>query len=216
MVLVDIDQLECILVFYLIVFCEIVFLLGVIVWRNYLYFVFFLRMVWLVIYWSVQGQGFGELVLFFVIDDVVIIFCIFIVIGGLVVDVKDQQVVVFYEKYEFIRIEENGFQFFLFICDCILFMEMQREVDVGGLLDWFFKVGSGCWLLLLRGGGGFLLLGGEGDVDCVVQCVGVDGIECYDQVGLVQYFVGYIEGYQVGVEVEQYQQCLVGGYVVFY
>ena len=38
-------------------------------------------------------------------------------------DAKDQQAAAFYEKYEFIRIEENGLQLFLPIQDCISLME---------------------------------------------------------------------------------------------
>jgi len=72
---------------------------------------------------SVQGQGFGELALLSAIDDAATISRTFTAIGGLVVDAKDQQAAAFYEKYEFIRIEENGLQLFLPIQDCILLME---------------------------------------------------------------------------------------------
>ena len=57
-----------------------------------------------------------------VIDDAATISRTFTAIGGMVVDAKDQQAAAFYEKYEFIRIEENGLQLFLPIQDCISLM----------------------------------------------------------------------------------------------
>ena len=42
----------------------------------------------------------------------------------MVVDAKDQQAAAFCEKYEFLRIEEDGLQLFLPIQDCISLMEV--------------------------------------------------------------------------------------------
>jgi ribosomal protein S18 acetylase RimI-like enzyme len=112
-VLVDTDQPERILAFYSTAPCE----------TDYPHPVPFLRMARLATHRSVQGQGFGELALLSAIDDAATISRTFTAIGGLVVDAKDQQAAAFYEKYEFIRIEENGLQLFLPIRDCILLME---------------------------------------------------------------------------------------------
>lgn len=112
-VLVDTDQPERILAFYSTAPCE----------TDYPHPVPFLRMARLATHRSVQGQGFGELALLSAIDDAATISRTFTAIGGLVVDAKDQQAAAFYEKYEFIRIEENGLQLFLPIQDCISLME---------------------------------------------------------------------------------------------
>ena len=69
-------------------------------------------------------QGFGELALLSAIDDAATISRTFTAIGGLVVDAKDQQAAAFCEKYEFLRIEEDGLQLFLPIQDCISLMEV--------------------------------------------------------------------------------------------
>ena len=111
-VLVDTDQPERILAFYSTAPCEM----------DYPHPVPFLRMARLATHRSVQGQGFGELALLSAIDDAATISRTFTAIGGLVVDAKDQQAAAFYEKYEFIRIEENGLQLFLPIQDCISLM----------------------------------------------------------------------------------------------
>lgn len=111
-VLVDTDQPERILAFYSTAPCE----------TDYPHPVPFLRMARLATHRSVQGQGFGELALLSAIDDAATISRTFTAIGGLVVDAKDQQAAAFYEKYEFIRIEENGLQLFLPIKDCISLM----------------------------------------------------------------------------------------------
>lgn len=111
-VLVDTDQPERILAFYSTAPCE----------TDYPHPVPFLRMARLATHRSVQGQGFGELALLSAIDDAATISRTFTAIGGMVVDAKDQQAVAFYEKYEFIRIEENGLQLFLPIQDCISLM----------------------------------------------------------------------------------------------
>ena len=112
-VLVDTDQPKRILAFYSTAPCE----------TDYPHPVPFLKMARLATHRSVQGQGFGELALLSAIDDAATISRTFTAIGGLVVDAKDQQAAAFYEKYEFIRIEENGLQLFLPIRDCILLME---------------------------------------------------------------------------------------------
>jgi len=112
-VLVDTDQPKRILAFYSTAPCE----------TDYPHPVPFLRMARLATHRSVQGQGFGELALLSAIDDAATISRTFTAIGGLVVDAKDQQAAAFYEKYEFIRIEENGLQLFLPIQDCISLME---------------------------------------------------------------------------------------------
>ena len=111
-VLVDIDQPEHILAYYSTAPCE----------TDYPHPVPFLRMARLATNRSVQGQGFGELALLSAVDDAATIARTFTAIGGLVVDAKDQQAAAFYEKYEFIRIEENGLQLFLPIQDCISLM----------------------------------------------------------------------------------------------
>lgn len=111
-VLVDTDQPERILAFYSTAPCE----------TDYPHPVPFLRMARLATHRSVQGQGFGEVALLSAIDDAATISRTFTAIGGLVVDAKDQQAAAFYEKYEFIRIEENGLQLFLPIKDCISLM----------------------------------------------------------------------------------------------
>ncbi|MBG14067.1 MAG: GNAT family N-acetyltransferase [Alcanivorax sp.] len=113
-VLVDTDQPERILAFYSTAPCE----------TDYPHPVPFLRMARLATHRSVQGQGFGEVALLSAIDDAATISRTFTAIGGLVVDAKDQQAAAFYEKYEFIRIEENGLQLFLPIQDCISLMEV--------------------------------------------------------------------------------------------
>ncbi|MED5601817.1 MAG: GNAT family N-acetyltransferase [Pseudomonadota bacterium] len=112
-VLVDTDQPKRILAFYSTAPCE----------TDYPHPVPFLKMARLATHRSVQGQGFGELALLSAIDDAATISRTFTAIGGLVVDAKDQQAAAFYEKYEFIRIEENGLQLFLPIQDCISLME---------------------------------------------------------------------------------------------
>ena len=111
-VLVDTHQPERILAFYSTAPCE----------TDYPHPVPFLRMARLATHRSVQGQGFGELALLSAIDDAATISRTFTAIGGMVVDAKDQQAAAFYEKYEFIRIEENGLQLFLPIQDCISLM----------------------------------------------------------------------------------------------
>ena len=122
-VLVDTDQPERILAFYSTAPCEIAPPPGVTAWKNYPHPVPFLRMARLATHRSVQGQGFGEVALLSAIDDAATISRTFTAIGGLVVDAKDQRAAAFYEKYEFIRIEENGLQLFLPIQDCISLME---------------------------------------------------------------------------------------------
>ena len=112
-VLVDTDQPKRILAFYSTAPCE----------TDYPHPVPFLKMARLATHRSVQGQGFGELALLSAIDDAATISRTFTAIGGLVVDAKDQQAAAFYEKYEFIRIEENGLQLFLPIQDCISLMD---------------------------------------------------------------------------------------------
>lgn len=116
-VLVDIDQPERILAYYSTAPCE----------TDYPHPVPFLRMARLATNRSVQGQGFGELALLSAVDDAATIARTFTAIGGLVVDAKDQQAAAFYEKYEFLRIEENGLQLFLPIQDCILLMDAARN-----------------------------------------------------------------------------------------
>lgn len=116
-VLVDIDQPEHILAYYSTAPCE----------TDYPHPVPFLRMARLATNRSVQSQGFGELALLSAVDDAATIARTFTAIGGLVVDAKDQQAAAFYEKYEFIRIEENGLQLFLPIQDCILLMDAARN-----------------------------------------------------------------------------------------
>ena len=111
-VLVDTDQPERLLAYYSTAPCEM----------DYPHPVPFLRMARLASHRGVQGQGFGELALLSAIDDAATISRPFAAIGGLVVDAKDQQAAAFYEKYEFIRIEENGLQLFLPIQDCISLM----------------------------------------------------------------------------------------------
>ena len=112
-VLVDTDQPKRILAFCSTAPCE----------TDYPHPVPFLKMARLATHRSVQGQGFGELALLSAIDDAATISRTFTAIGGLVVDAKDQQAAAFYEKYEFIRIEENGLQLFLPIQDCISLMD---------------------------------------------------------------------------------------------
>jgi len=111
-VLVDTDQPERLLAYYSTAPCEM----------DYPHPVPFLRMARLASHRGVQGQGFGELALLSAIADAATISRTFTAIGGLVVDAKDQQAAAFYEKYEFIRIEENGLQLFLPIQDCISLM----------------------------------------------------------------------------------------------
>lgn len=113
-VLVDTDQPERILAYYSTAPCEM----------DYPHPVPFLRIARLASHQSVQGQGVGELALLSAIDDAATISRTFIAIGGLVVDAKDQQAAAFCEKYEFIRIEENGLQLFLPIKDCISLMQV--------------------------------------------------------------------------------------------
>lgn len=112
-VLVDADQPARILAYYSTAPCE----------TDYPHPVPFLRMARLACHRSVQDQGFGELALLSAIDDATTISRTFTAIGGLVVDAKDQQAAAFYEKYEFIRIEENWLQLFLTIKDCISLMD---------------------------------------------------------------------------------------------
>ncbi len=118
-VLVDPDRPERILAYYSTAPCEIAPPPGVRAWRKYPHPVPFLRMARLASDLSARGQGLGELALLAAIEDAATISREFTAIGGLVVDAKDQKSAAFYEKYGFIRIEEDGLQLFLPIQDCI-------------------------------------------------------------------------------------------------
>lgn len=119
MVLVDADRPERILAFYSTAPCEIAPPPGISAWKKYPHPVPFLRMARLASDLSAQGQGLGELALVAAIEDAATISREFTAIGGLVVDAKDQKAAAFYEKYGFIRIEEDGLQLLLPIQDCI-------------------------------------------------------------------------------------------------
>jgi GNAT superfamily N-acetyltransferase len=76
---------------------------------------------------NVQGQGLGELALLAAIEDAATISREFTAIGGLAVDAKDQRAAGFYEKYGFIRVEEDALQLFLPIQDCVSLMDEPHE-----------------------------------------------------------------------------------------
>jgi GNAT superfamily N-acetyltransferase len=126
-VLVDPDRPECILAYYSTAPCEITPPPGIKAWKKYPHPVPFLRMARLASDLSARGQGLGELALLSAIEDAATISRNFTAIGGLVVDAKDQKAAAFYEKYEFLKIEEDGLQLFLPIQDCISLMDDQDE-----------------------------------------------------------------------------------------
>ncbi|WP_233128884.1 GNAT family N-acetyltransferase [Halovibrio salipaludis] len=127
MVLVDAEQPEQILAYYSTAPCEITPPTGVRAWKNYPHPVPFLRMTRLASHLSVRGLGFGELALLAAIEDAATISREFTAIGGLVVDAKDQRAAGFYEKYGFIRVEEDALQLFLPIQDCVSLMDEPHE-----------------------------------------------------------------------------------------
>lgn len=122
-VLVDADQPERILAYYSTAPCEIAPPPGIKAWKKYPHPVPFLRMTRLASDLSARGQGLGELALLSAVMDAATISREFTAIGGLVVDAKDQRAAAFYEKYGFLRLEEDGLQLFLPIQDCISLMD---------------------------------------------------------------------------------------------
>ena len=127
MVLVDAERPEHILAYYSTAPCEIAPPAGVRTWKNYPHPVPFLRITRLASHLNARGQGLGELALLAAIEDAATISREFTAIGGLVVDAKDQRAAGFYEKYGFIRVEEDGFQLFLPIQDCVSLMGEPHE-----------------------------------------------------------------------------------------
>ena len=118
-VFVDAARPTKILAYYSTAPCEITAPPGVKAWKNYPHPVPFLRMARLAADKRVKGQGVGEMVLISAIEDAATIAQSFTAIGGLVVDARNERAAAFYEKYDFLRIEEGGLQLFLPITDCI-------------------------------------------------------------------------------------------------
>jgi len=119
MVLVAAERPEHILAYYSTAPCEIA--------PPYPHPEPFLRMTRLASQLNVQGQGLGELALLAAIEDAATISREFTAIGGLAVDAKDQRAAGFYEKYGFIRVEEDALQLFLPIQDCVSLMDEPHE-----------------------------------------------------------------------------------------
>lgn len=124
-VLVDPDKPEKILAYYSTAPCECLPPENEARWKNDPHPVPFLRMARLAVDQRHQRQRLGERALFSAIADAVHIHNNATVLGGLIVDAKDEKAAQLYEQYGFLRFEEGGLTLYLPIDTCIAAIEDQ-------------------------------------------------------------------------------------------
>lgn len=124
-VLVDPNQPKKILAYYSTAPCECLPPENEAQWKNYPNPVPCLRMARLAVDQRYQGQRLGERALVSAITDAVHIHNTATVIGGLVVDARDENAARFYEQYGFARFEEGSSSLYLPIGTCIALLRNQ-------------------------------------------------------------------------------------------